>query len=60
MRAAISTDVTKAVGSRPSRNNWQYRDRAGTLRMDAKPGERLLMKDGAIVVTDSAAGTKRG
>lgn len=40
--------------------DWQYRDRTGTLRMDTKPAEKLLMKDGAIVVSDSAAGIKRG
>jgi uncharacterized protein YcfJ len=30
--------------------DWRYRDKTGTVRLDEKPGERLPMRDGAIIV----------
>jgi uncharacterized protein YcfJ len=30
--------------------DWRYRDKSGTVRLDDKPGERLPIRDGAIVI----------
>ena len=36
--------------------DWRYRDKTGTIRMDSKPGERLPVRDGNVVVTGARAG----
>lgn len=33
--------------------DWRWRDKSGTVRLDQKPGERLPMRDGAIIATDA-------
>lgn len=40
--------------------NWRYKDQTGTVRMKEKPGERLPMGDGAIVVADQTTETDKG
>jgi len=40
--------------------NWRYKDQTGTVRMKEKPGERLPMSDGAIVVADQESAPAKG
>jgi uncharacterized protein YcfJ len=41
--------------------DWRWRDKSGTVRLDHKPGERLPMRDGAIIATgDSGNRDARG
>jgi uncharacterized protein YcfJ len=40
--------------------DWRYRDQTGTVRMVKKPGERLPMRDGAIVIKERTPGTYEG
>jgi uncharacterized protein YcfJ len=35
--------------------DWRYRDKQGTVRLDHKPGERLPIRDGAIVAERNLA-----
>ena len=40
--------------------DWQYRDQSGTVRLDQRPGERLRMQDGAVVVSQSSPTSSKG
>lgn len=40
--------------------DWRWRDRSGTVRLDHKPGERLPMRDGAVVAKGLAGEDTRG
>jgi len=40
--------------------NWRYKDQTGTIRMKEKPGERLPMRDGAIVVASDDTVASKG
>jgi uncharacterized protein YcfJ len=39
---------------------WKYKEQSGVIRMDDKPGDRLPMQDGAILVAAKPASTPRG
>jgi uncharacterized protein YcfJ len=39
---------------------WKYKDQSGVIRMDEKPGERLPMQDGAILVAAKPATSTGG
>jgi uncharacterized protein YcfJ len=39
---------------------WRYKEQTGTLRMDQKPGDRLPIEDGAIVVTTTKVRVDKG
>jgi len=40
--------------------NWRYQNQTGTVRMTEKPGERLPMRDSAIVVADAQPPADKG
>jgi uncharacterized protein YcfJ len=40
--------------------NWRYKDQTGTIRMDEKPGDRLPMSNGAIVVANKESTPAKG
>jgi uncharacterized protein YcfJ len=40
--------------------NWRYKEQSGVIRMDEKPGDRLPMQDGAILVAAKPAGSTKG
>jgi uncharacterized protein YcfJ len=40
--------------------NWRYKDQTGTIRMDEKPGDRLPMSNGAIVVANKENSPAKG
>ena len=39
---------------------WRYRDQSGTVRMDAMPGDKLPVRDGAVVVEAKAVTSDQG
>src|SRR5688572_9936634 len=39
---------------------WKYKEQSGVIRMDEKPGERLPMQDGAILVAAKPASPPNG
>ena len=39
---------------------WKYKEQSGVIRMDEKPGERLPMQDGAILVAAKPAASPNG
>lgn len=40
--------------------NWRYKDQTGTIRMGEKPGDRLPMRNGAIVVANQESTPNKG
>jgi uncharacterized protein YcfJ len=40
--------------------DWRWRDRSGTVRLDHKPGERLPVRDGAVIANSLASADPRG
>ena len=40
--------------------DWRYRDRTGHLRLDHAPGERLPVRDGEVVASDSPSLASQG
>ena len=39
---------------------WKYKEQSGVIRMDDKPGDRLPMQDGAILVAAKPASPPNG